>query len=93
MEVAFGGKSNSFLFLLEGCMSRRLSLAFLSMVFFYGLSIAFAPRPALAVNCSLPVCIKECGRMGGGTQCSSWCDKTLAQRRSSGECKGNPPQR
>jgi hypothetical protein len=69
-------------------MSRHLSLVFLFMVFFYGLSIAVAPRPALAVNCSYPVCLKECARMAGGTQCSNWCDKTLAQRRSSGQCKG-----
>jgi hypothetical protein len=33
-------------------MSRRLSLAFLSAMFVYGLSIAFAPS-ARAVNCSL----------------------------------------
>jgi hypothetical protein len=67
-------------------MSRRLSLAFVSTVLLYGLSVAFAP--ALAVNCSLPVCLKECARMGGGAQCSSWCDKTLAERRNSGQCKG-----
>jgi hypothetical protein len=73
-------------------MSRGLSFAFLSALFIFGLSAAFAP-PALAVNCSLPVCLKECARMAGGTQCSSWCDKTLAERRSSGQCKGNPPQR
>jgi hypothetical protein len=69
-------------------MLRRLSLAFLSMLLVYGLAVVFAP-PALAVNCSLPVCLKECARMAGGTQCSSWCDKTLAERRSSGQCKGS----
>jgi hypothetical protein len=74
-------------YLLETFMSRHLSLTLLSAVFVYGLSVAFAP-PALAVNCSLPVCLKECARMGGGTQCSSWCDKTLTERRNSGQCKG-----
>jgi hypothetical protein len=72
IEVAFGRKSNSFLF----CWRGACRVVFLSMVFFYGLSIAFAARPALAVNCSLPVCIKECARLGGGTQCSGWCDKS-----------------
>ncbi len=38
--------------------------------------------------CSLPVCLKECARMRGGTQCSSLCDKTLAEGRNSRQCKG-----
>jgi hypothetical protein len=67
-------------------MSHRLRIL-LSAMFVYVLSVISAP-PALAVNCSYPVCLKECARMAGGTQCSSWCDKTLAERRSSGQCKG-----
>jgi hypothetical protein len=51
-------------------MLRRLSLAFLSIVFVYGLSISVAPGPALAararVNCDVGRCIDRCFHMRGG---------------------------
>ena len=83
-------------------MSRRLSLAFLSIVFVYGLSISGAPGPALAarahVNCDVNVCIYRCDHRchGGGygqqhwsmgCSCASNCLKTIVGRKMDGVCK------
>ena len=71
-------------------MSHRLSLALLS-VFVFGLSILFAPRPALAVNCDVNVCIAYCQKSGPqaglGNYCSRNCLITIDQRKKSGQCK------
>jgi hypothetical protein len=69
-------------------MSRRLSLAFLSAMFVYGLSIAFAPS-ALAVNCDVNACISACSKKCGtpGCACASSCLQTMDQRKKSGQCK------
>jgi hypothetical protein len=70
-------------------MSRRFSLAFLSIVFVYGLSIVFAPRPALAVNCDVNTCINICskGKVGTAIQsCNSWCQITIQERKTKGQC-------
>jgi hypothetical protein len=71
-------------------MSRRLSLAVLSMVFFYGLSIAFAPQPALAANCDVSACIGKCEKrgpnFGTGHGCTSWCLQTMEERKKKGLC-------
>jgi len=74
-------------------MSRRLSLAFPSMVFVYGLSVLFAPRPTLAAaaNCDLNACISECqkasGIVGVGRSCTSSCLQTMEERKKEGQCK------
>jgi hypothetical protein len=72
-------------------MLRRLSLAFLSMVFVYGLSIVFAPRPALAVNCDVSACISACQKrgpqFGAGQACTSGCLQTIEQRKKAKQCK------
>jgi len=83
-------------------MSRRLSFAFLSIVFVYGLSISVAPGPALAararVNCDVNVCIYRCDHRchGGGygqqhwsmgCSCASNCLKTIVGRKMDGLCK------
>jgi len=70
-------------------MSRCLSLAFLSALVVYGLSIVFAP-PALAVNCDVAVCINICskGRVGTSLQsCNSWCQLTIEERKKKKQCK------
>ena len=69
-------------------MSRRLSIAFLSAMFVYGLSVAFAPS-ALAVNCSAAACIDACSKKCGtpGCGCASWCLQTMEERKKSGQCK------
>jgi hypothetical protein len=70
-------------------MSRRLSLAFLSALIVYGLSIVFAP-PALAVNCDVNACMsKACkGKRGTAIQvCNSSCQLTIEDRRKKGQCK------
>jgi hypothetical protein len=80
-------------------MSRRLSLAFLSVVFVYGLSITVAPGPASAarVNCDVNVCIDRCFRRshgGGGGQyhismgsaCAPNCMQTMIARKKRGLC-------
>jgi hypothetical protein len=78
----------------------RLSLAFLSAVFVYGLSIAVAPGPALAarVNCDVSACMyrcdHRCGASGYGQQhwsfgcgCGSKCLQRMAARKKEGLCK------
>ena len=71
-------------------MSRCLSLAFLSAMFVYGLSAAFAP-PALAVNCDLNACITYCEKRGPntafGNYCARTCLQTIDQRKKAGQCK------
>jgi hypothetical protein len=66
-------------------MSHRLSLAFLS-VFVFGLSIMFAPRPALAVNCDVNVCIAYCQKTGPQAGLGNYLQsKLLANDRSAHE--------
>lgn len=70
-------------------MSRRLSLAFLSMALVYGSSVIFA-QTALAVNCDVGKCINICskGKVGQALQgCNSWCQITIADRKKGGQCK------
>jgi hypothetical protein len=71
-------------------MSRRLSIAFLSMIFVYGLSVVFAP-PALAVNCDVNACINVCKKQnpsyGTGHGCTSTCMQMIQERKSKGQCK------
>jgi len=69
-------------------MSRRLSLAFLSMVVAYGLSVAFAP-PALA-HCDVNLCISNCQKRGPqfatGQACTSTCLQRIDALRKGGKC-------
>jgi hypothetical protein len=71
-------------------MTRRLSLAFMSAAFVYGLSVMFAP-PALAVNCDLNACIKICNSRGAastaGNGCTSLCLQTMEERKKAKQCK------
>jgi len=81
----------NFLFARRYSMAGRLSLALLSMVFVYGLSIAVMPGPALAagVNCDVnactSACTKKCATSGCG--CASWCLQAIDARKKSGQCK------
>ena len=72
-------------------MSRRVLIAFLSMVFVYGLSIAVAPGPARAagVNCDVNACINACTKKCAtpGCACASSCLQTIDARKKSGQCK------
>jgi hypothetical protein len=74
-------------------MLRSLSLAFLSAMFAYGLSIAFVPKPALAagVNCDVNACISICQKRnpqyGAGQGCTTGCLQTIDKRKKSGQCK------
>jgi hypothetical protein len=69
-------------------MSRRLSLAFLSVAFAYGLSVAFAP-PALA-HCDVNLCISNCQKRGPqfatGNACTSYCLQTIDALKKGGKC-------
>jgi hypothetical protein len=69
-------------------MMRRLSLAFLSAIFFYGLSVALAPS-ALAVNCDVNACINFCSKKCAtpGCMCAANCMQTIDKRKKSGQCK------
>jgi hypothetical protein len=69
-------------------MSRRLLLAFLSALFFYGLSVAFAPS-AMAVNCDVNACISACQKRCAfpGCQCAQNCMQTIDKRKKGGQCK------
>lgn len=69
-------------------MSHRLSLAFLSAMFFYGLSIVFAPS-AFAVNCDVNACITACSRKCAtpGCMCAPNCMQTIEGRKKAGQCK------
>jgi hypothetical protein len=71
-------------------MSRRLSIAFLSTIFVYGLSVVFAP-PALAVNCDVNACINFCKKQnpgyGSGNGCTTTCLQMIQERKSKGQCK------
>lgn len=68
---------------------RRLSLAFMSVALVYGLSIFFAPRPALAVNCDVNACISACSKKCGtpGCMCAPNCLQTIDKRKKAGQCK------
>ena len=67
-------------------MSRRLSLAFLSAMFFYGL--AFAPT-ALAANCDVNACISTCSKKCAtpGCMCAQNCMQAIDKRKKGGQCK------
>jgi hypothetical protein len=69
-------------------MSRRLSLAFLSAMFFYGLSVAFAPS-VLAANCDVNACISACSKKCAtpGCMCPQNCMQTIEKRKKGGQCK------
>ena len=69
-------------------MFRRVSFAFLSAMFFYGLSIAFAPS-ASAVNCDVNACINVCSKRcpTASCVCASYCLQTIEERKKSGQCK------
>jgi hypothetical protein len=80
-------------YLEEILMSRRLSLAFLSAMFVYGLSVTFAP-PALAAGaaaCEISACIAYCEKRGPqaalGNYCSRNCLITIDQNKKAGKCK------
>lgn len=68
-------------------MSRRLSLALLSAMFFYGL-VALAPT-ALAANCDVNACISACQKKCAtpGCMCPQNCMQTIDKRKKSGQCK------
>lgn len=69
-------------------MSRRLSIAFLSTIFVYGLSVVFA-LPALAVNCDVNACIAMCKKQNPsyGQGCTTNCMQTIQERKTKGQCK------
>jgi predicted carbohydrate-binding protein with CBM5 and CBM33 domain len=69
-------------------MTRRLSLAFLSAVVVYALSVVSSP-PALAVNCDLNVCINACTKKCAipGCACLVWCKQSIKVHKKKGECK------
>ena len=69
-------------------MSRRLSLAFLFAMFFYGLSVAFAPS-ALAANCDVNACISTCSKKCAtpGCMCAQNCMQAIDKRKKGGQCK------
>jgi hypothetical protein len=69
-------------------MSRRLSLAFLSAMFVYGLSVAFASS-ALAANCDVNACINACSKKCAtpGCMCAANCMQTIDKRKKGGQCK------
>jgi hypothetical protein len=71
-------------------MSRRLSIAFLSTIFVYGLSVVLAP-PALAVNCDVNACISMCKKQnpsyGAGQGCNTNCQLIIQERKAKGQCK------
>jgi hypothetical protein len=70
----------------------RLLLSFLTVMFVLGLSGVLAPRDALAVavNCDVGKCINICskGKVGTALQsCNSWCQQTIQERKTKGQCK------
>jgi hypothetical protein len=71
-------------------MARRLSLAFMSAMFVYGLSFVSA-RPALAAGCDVNICISNCQKQGphfaAGSACTSTCLQTIDKRKKAGQCK------
>jgi hypothetical protein len=72
-------------------MLRRLSLALSFTVFVFGLTAAFAPSPALAVNCDVNACINICQKRNpqgaAGRVCNSSCMITMEERKKKGQCK------
>ena len=69
-------------------MPRRLSAVFLSAMFFYGLSVAFAPS-ARAVNCDVNACISTCSKKCAtpGCMCAQNCMQAIDKRKKGGQCK------
>jgi hypothetical protein len=69
-------------------MSRRLSLAFLSAMFFYGLCVAFAPS-VQAANCDVNACVSTCSKKCAfpSCQCPQNCMQAIEKRKKSGQCK------
>ena len=71
-------------------MSRRLSIAFLSTLFVYGILVLFAP-PALAVNCDVNACIAICKKQNpsyaSGQGCTTNCMQMIQERKTKGQCK------
>ena len=71
-------------------MSLRLSVAILSLVVVYGLSIMFAPS-TMAAKCDANACISACQKNhpqgGAGQACTSWCLQTMEDRKKKGQCK------
>jgi hypothetical protein len=69
----------------------RIFLAFLFMMFVYGLSAALAPPALAAVNCSLETCINICNSRSNvstaSNSCSSWCLQSMQERKAKGQCK------
>jgi hypothetical protein len=87
-------------------MSRLLSLAFLSVIFVYGLSIGFALQPALADSCdnaAFSACLSECrsalreGPLGNTfpgaapSPCLQGCTFNIEERKKKGQCKQAKP--
>jgi hypothetical protein len=70
-------------------MPRRLLLAFLSAMFFYGLAIAVAPSVQAATNCDVNACISACSKRcaTAGCMCAQNCMQTIEKRKKSGQCK------
>jgi hypothetical protein len=71
-------------------MLRRLSLAFLSAMFFYGLAVASAPSVQAAANCDVNACISACQKKCAtpGCACAQNCMQTMEKRKKGGQCKG-----
>jgi hypothetical protein len=69
-------------------MSRRLSLAFLSAMFFYGLAVAFAPS-VQAANCDVNACISTCSKKcaTAGCMCAQNCMQAIEKRKKDKQCK------
>jgi len=71
-------------------MSRRVLIAFFSMLFVYGLSIAVAPDFARAagVNCDVNACISACSKRCAtpGCACAPNCLQTIEARKKGGQC-------
>jgi len=72
-------------------MCRSLSIAFLSAMFVYALSIVFAPAAlAAGVVCDVSACISYCQKQGpswgAGHGCTSYCLQTIDERKKAGKC-------
>ena len=69
---------------------QRFLLAIFAVVVLSGVNSIVTPRAmAAGVNCSYEACVKECTHRGTTANgCNKWCNDALAQRKSSGQCKG-----
>jgi hypothetical protein len=87
--MPFGRSYNYFSLLPEGSLSRRVLIAFLSLVVIYGLSILVAPSPALAVNCDVNACISQCQKNNpqgaAGRTCNSGCMLRIEDLKKKGQ--------